>query len=149
MQKALTLESGAKLVINHVSLASAFKLKRLVSRELLKVNLSFSDAMIPAIMSKNRNNVIAALSGTEVNSLKDALLSLLGSEEIDEALVDCMLKWTLDGKPIKFETFEPDERRGDLYPCALEVAKEALLPFFSHLGFESSTPETETKPSPG
>lgn len=162
MQKTLTLPSGAKLVINHVSLTAASNLKRVVARELLKVCLNLSDTLLPTLVSvamadptdekarsQARMNVLASLGGTEVNSIKDALLSLIGSAEVDAAIMDCMQKWTLDGKGITLETFEPDDRRGDLYPCAVEVGKEALLPFFANLGFGSSSPGSSTKSSPG
>ena len=146
MQKKLTLESGHALVINHVPASAAFHLKRVVARECAKVGVQFSEGLIPALLlepegatkeerdAKKRLNVVAALSGTDLDTIKNLFLQLVGSEEVDEAILSCAGKWMLDGKAVTFETFEPDDFRGDYYPVAVEVAKEALVPLFRSLG---------------
>ena len=146
MQKKLTLESGHALVINHVPASAAFNLKRVCARECIKVGVKFSEGLIPALLmepegatqeekaARRRLNVIAALSGTDVDTIKNLFLQLIGSEEVDEAILTCASKWMLDGKAVSFESFEPDDFRGDYYPVAVEVAKEALVPLFRSLG---------------
>ena len=141
MQKKTTLPSGHDLVINHVSFAAASALRRAVARELLKVNIQFSESIIPALLSKDIENVKASLGGTEVNTLKEALLVLLASEELEPIVFECSKKWLLAGKLVTPDVFEDDELRADLIPLSVEVAREALLPFFSRLGLPSSTPE--------
>ena len=146
MQKKLTLESGHALVINHVPAAAAFHLKRVCARECINVGVRFSEGLIPALLkepegatpeeraAQKRLNVIAALGGTDVDTIKNLFLQIIGSEDVDEAILACAEKWMLDGKAVKFETFEPDDFRGDYYPVAVEVAKEALVPLFRSLG---------------
>jgi hypothetical protein len=153
MQKKTTLPSGHDLVINHVSYDSAAKLRRAFARELLKVNVQFSESVIPALLTKpegkdeaersaNRlQNILAALSGTEVNSLKDVLLVLLSSEELEPLVMACAHKWILDGRAVTQELFEAEDLWPDLIPLSIEVAREAVLPFFSRLVLPSSIPE--------
>ena len=145
MQKKIKLPSGHELTVNHVQYGAAAKLRRLVSAEIVKIDVRFSDSMIPALLSKDRELVLAALSGTEVNTLKNLLFQLLSSEEIEATVIDCMAKWLLDGDAVKAETFEPDDRRGDLIPCAVEVGRYALLPFFENLGLPSSSPQDQAE----
>lgn len=133
LQKKLTLPSGHELTINHVPAAAAFHLKRVCANECAKIGIQFSEGIIPALLSMDKGNVIAALGGTDVNTLKNLFLQLVGSEEVDRAILGCVGKWMLDGKAITFETFEPDDCRGDYYPMAVEVAKEALVPLFRSL----------------
>jgi hypothetical protein len=148
MQKKTTLPSGHDLVINHVSFAAASALRRAIARELLKVNVQFSESIIPALLTRDVNNITASLSGTEVNTLKEVLLVLLASEELEGLVLDCCKKWVLAGRPVTNEVFEDDELRGDLIPLSVEVAREALLPFFSNLGLPSSTPEKKKDENP-
>lgn len=145
MQKKVTLESGHELVVNKTSFKNASRLRRLVLAELVKVNMQFSEGLIPALLSKNRANVIAALSGTEVNTLKNLICLLLSSEEIEAAVFDCMTKWMLEGEAVTAETFESDDRWGDLIPCAVEVGRYVLLPFISSLGLQLSDPSDKTE----
>lgn len=148
IQKKVTLPSGHELTINHVSFASASKLRRLVAAELVKIEVRFSDSIVPALLSKNVKNVLAALSGTDINTLKNLLFHLLSSEEIEQAVLACMVKWMIDGEAVKAETFEQDDRRGDLIPCAVEVGRHALLPFFASLeslsSIQSDQPESSS-----
>ena len=141
MQKKTTLPSGHDLVINHVSFSAASALRRAVARELLKVNIQFSESIVPALLSKDIENVKAALGGTEVNTLKNVLLVLLASEDMEPLVFECCKKWVLAGKPVTPEVFEDEDLWGDLIPLTKEVARAALLPFFSSLGFPSSTLE--------
>lgn len=140
MQTKVTLPSGHQLTINVVEYDAAKRLRQLVFAEFIKVHLSVSDGLIPALMSKDRNNILAALSGTEINTLKNLFSAFLASDEIEDQVIVCMHKWMLDGVAIKAETFHPDDRRGDLIPCAVEVGRHALLPFFAKLGLPSLSP---------
>ena len=64
-------------------------------------------------------------------------------------ILACAVKWMLDGKPISFETFEAEDCRGDFYPIAVEVAKEAILPLFKSLASLLPAPsETQESDSP-
>ena len=158
MQKKKKLPSGHELVINSVPYAAAKRLRRLVAAEMVKVDAKFSEGLIPALLvkeidpktgavdeDKRKGNVLAALSGTDLNTVKNFLFQLLASEEIEDAVLDCMEKWMLDGIAVKAETFHPDDRRGDLIPCAVEVGRYALLPFFESLGFSSSSQSNQAE----
>jgi hypothetical protein len=148
IQTKKKLPSGHELTINHVSLAAASALRRAVARELQKIQVGFSEAMIPALLSQKKENIAAALSGTDLNTLKDLLLGFLASEEIEILVMGCMAKWSLDGEAVTPETFEPDDRRGDFIPCAVEVGRYALLPFFGSLVSPSSSQSNETSAAP-
>lgn len=149
MQKKVKLPSGAELVINDVIYDNAKALKNLVSRKLVSTEVALSDDVLPALLSGDRSQVLAALGGSEVNSLKNLFFGLVGDDAIEDAVIRCMERWVLNGEAVKAETFHPKDRRGDLIPCAVEVAKEAVLPFFAHLGSSLSGPaEKQVSDSP-
>lgn len=156
MQNKITLPSGHTLVSNGVSFSHAGRLRRLVAAELLKVNLSFSDGIFVALLAPalspaaKKQRLIAALGGTDANTIKDLFLTLMGSEELESHLFACMAKWHLEGEAVKESVFEADDRREDFLPCAWEVMKVGLLPFFGSLASLSKTlasPEESASPT--
>ena len=61
----------------------------------------------------------------------DALLNILGSELVMEAIKGCMAKVLYDGQRFSMDIFDNDTKaRGDFFPLLTLVAVENLRPFF-------------------
>ena len=148
MQPRTPLASGHELQMNSVSLDAAATLLELVAAELARADKRLSESLILAVLSKDKATIMQALGGQDVDVFLSVALRMLASRDIRNAIVDCMKKWVLDGEAVSWKTFEPADRRGDLLPCALEVARAALLPFIANLGLKSSSPTGPTSDSP-
>ena len=149
MQKKTTLPSGHELVINHVSLEAASSLLQLVATELTGIDKRLSDTILVAILSGDKENLKASLAATDINTFLNIMLRLLGSRQVLEAVIACMEKWVLAGEKVTWARFDPDDFRQDLLPCAKEVGRHALLPFFESLALLSPIPTDPPSASRG
>lgn len=125
----ITLASGRVLEFQVPPLKLAMKLKCLVFRLALATdigNTKLGDAM-------KAGNV--SIDGLLVNDLKNVFCGLLGSDELDAVLLECMKAGsTLEGQRITESIFEPPEFRRDFLPCQKEVGWRTLSPFFADAG---------------
>jgi len=121
MSEPITLKSGAVLVLGSPSFAHGMKLFKVIVNELKLVDLDISSLDL------------RTFAGKDINSLKNAIFQLLGSDALEAAIFDCAIKSTYNSMKITRETFAPDEARADYFPVAWEVIKHSLRPFFSNL----------------
>jgi len=82
---------------------------------------------------------LETLKGSDVNAIKNALFQLLGSDNVERAVADCMARCLYRGVKITPATFEPEDARPDYFPVAWEVVKFNLAPFFKNLDLSSMT----------
>jgi hypothetical protein len=148
MQTRTTLPSGHELQINKVELDAAAALLEIVSAELARADKRLSEKLILAVLAKDKAALMEALGGQDVDMFLSLVFRFLANRDIRLAVLECMKKWILCGEAATWKAFEPEDRRGDLIPCALEVARYALLPFFANLGLKSSAPTEPTNDSP-
>ena len=125
MQK--TLKSGVTVELAVAPFKVAKELFKVLANELklVEVDLGTLD------LSKIQN--------TDINAIKNAILQLAGSDKVEAHVFACLARCTYNGVKITPDTFEPEEARGDYLPCALEVIKINVVPFFSGLELPSQT----------
>ena len=121
MSEPITLKSGAILILGTPSFAHGMKLFKVIVNELKLVDLDLSTLDL------------RAFAGKDINSLKNAIFPLLGSDALENAIFDCAMKSTYNSMKITRDTFTPDEARADYLPVAWEVIKHTLRPFFVNL----------------
>jgi hypothetical protein len=121
----ILLKSGAVLVVNMAPFSASNKLLKVVMRELKTVDLELE------------NLDLAKIATQDINTLKNAICQLLASDALEQSVFECMAKCTYNGSRVVKETFEPEDSRGDYLPCAWEVIKANLRPFFSGLDLSS------------
>ena len=125
----IVLKSGATLGISIAPFASSSKLLKAIVTELKGVDIELE------------NIDFAKLASQDINTMKNAICQLLASDQLEKAVFECMTKCTYNGSRIVKDTFEPEDARQDYLPCAWEVIKVNLRPFFSGLDLSSLTSE--------
>lgn len=138
MNETLTLESGAKLDLGMAPFATGMKLFKTVANELKLVNfeLGLEDMNLRRLADK------------DINTFKNAILQLAGSDALEAALFACMERCLYNGVKIDRKTFEPEDARADYLPVAWEVMKYNLAPFFKNLSLSFRTQPGTPAPSP-
>jgi len=121
----ILLKSGAVLVVSMAPFSSSNKLLKVIMRELKTVDVQLENLDFSRIGSQ------------DINTLKNAVCQLLASDTLEQAVFECMARCTYNGNRIVKDTFEPDDARGDYLPCAWEVIKINLRPFFNGLDLSS------------
>lgn len=109
-------ETGAKVNIGVCSFESAYKLKSVIEKELLKSNID-----------------ILALDFEDISSILNVLMILDSSSEVFEAMFECLKKSSYNGIGIKKETFDTPEKWGDLYEVFFYCLKVNVFPFYKNL----------------
>ncbi len=117
MSQTIPLESSAILEITAVSFADATELKKAVARELVNVKVDLTSLDLSKI------------SADELNSFKNVLFQILGSDAIEAALWKCMSRCLYNQQRITPATFEPEAAREDYHHVAWEVMVYSLRPF--------------------
>lgn len=130
MNKEITLPSGRILVFQMAPFADGMKLFKIVANELKQVDASIDMTNLKSLMAQE-------VKGDTLNIIKNLVCQLMGSDALERALAVCMARCTYDGMSIDKDTFEPEEARGDYLPCAWEVIKNNLAPFFKGLNLKS------------
>ena len=105
---------------------------RLISTELKAVNIDISSdikGLMSLLDKTNENKNFAPL----LNTLKDGLLQLLGSEAVSLHVDKLMKAHTIDGKAITPNSFQKQENRKDYLPIAKAVLLHSITPFFEGL----------------
>ena len=114
------LKSGKLLEIDLVPTGLALELYRAVMSEcaLCKFDLKIEeDTSLLELVGKN----------------SEALLRVLGSENVMEVVQRCCAKVIYGKKKFSMDLFDDIEARGDFFGIMIIVALENLLPFFPHL----------------
>lgn len=121
-----TLDSGAELDMTLAPFGVANKLKNVVLKELQSIRFDMGASSI--------ENIFEMEIGTEViDTLKNILCTVAGSEPIQDALWPCMDRATYKGARITPDTFEAEDARGDYLTVFKEVLWFNLRPFFKNL----------------
>lgn len=106
--------------------SDGMKLFKTIARELKLVDIELGDLDV------------TKLAGKDINSIKNVVFQLVGSDAVEACVFDCLKRCTLNGQRITKETFEDESARGDFLPCAWEVIKINLRPFVSGLNLSFS-----------
>mgnify|MGYP004568317085 CR=1 FL=1 len=109
----VTEENKAKVIINAAPLQDAFRLKAVIQKALLNNGIKIEDI--------------------KENDIFNILMALDSSEEVFNAMFDCLKKSSYNGIKITKETFEPEETRGDLYEVFFYCLKVNIYPFLRSL----------------
>lgn len=126
MNETITLKSGAELSMTVAPFADGMKLFKTIARELKQVDIELGDLDV------------SKLAGKDINSIKNVVFQLLGSDAVEACVFDCLKRCTLNGVRITKETFEDENARPDFLPAAWEVIKLNLRPFVSGLNLSFS-----------
>jgi hypothetical protein len=127
-----TLESGAVLELSICSFKEGTNLMKAVAKELKTTTIAFGvkDA-------KNFGDLFKNITDDSMNTLKNLVVGLLSSEEIEAALWPCMERGTYTfnnlTRKINSDLFEDEKVRADYLPILKEVLVFSLAPFFSSL----------------
>lgn len=135
MNETLTLKSGRSVELQMASFAVAMKLFKTIANELKQVDVQLGSFNLETI------------KGTDVNAIKNAVFQLLGSDNVERAVRECMGRCLYQGNKIVADTFEPEDARQDYLPVAWEVVKYNLAPFFKGLDLSSMTKSPEAQKS--
>ena len=133
MEAEITLKSGAMLELKMAPFADGIKLFKVIVNEVKQVEVDLSGLDM------------AGLAGKDINSIKNLIFQLLGSDAVEQAFLQCAARSLHNGQKITKATFEPESARGDYLPTAWEVIKFNIAPFFSGLDLSSLT---KGKPTP-
>ena len=142
LREVKAFPSGNRLEVQPAPFAVASALRRAMAAELRAVALDGGDIDLSNL----------AGSGVPVNVLKDAVLSLLGSEKIENAIWDCMERGPaiLNDQKMTRAMFDGPAGiplRVDYLNCALEVALVNLSPFFANLDWSFLKPGPTATPA--
>lgn len=111
------LKSGKIAELNLASIDNALALYRAVIQECKGAGLDISgedETTIGDLLKKNM----------------EAILNILGSEQVMEAIKNCCDKVLYDKQKFSMDIFEDERARGDFFGLMLLVAVENLRPFF-------------------
>ena len=114
------LKSGKIAELNLASIDNALALYRAVLQECKGAGLDISgedETTIGDLLKKNM----------------EAILNILGSEQVMEAIKNCCDKVLYDKQKFSMDIFEDERARGDFFGLMLLVAVENLRPFFVEL----------------
>lgn len=115
------LASGKIVEMNLATMPQALSLYRAVIHECKGAGLDISGATDTSIGDMLLKNI-------------DALLNVIGSEMVINAIQDCCEKVLYDNQHFSLDLFEDNEKaRGDFFGLMLLVASENLRPFFPAL----------------
>lgn len=114
------LKSGKLLEIDLVPVPLALELYRTVMNECARCKFD---------LKIEENTSLLELVGKN----SEALLRVLGSEEVMEVVQRCCNKVLYGKKRFSMDLFEDIDARGDFFGIMIIVALENLLPFFPHL----------------
>lgn len=132
MKESVTLKSGAELQLQMATFALSMRLLKSVVNELKAVKL---DIMLNGQLDLKKLQQM----DLPIDMLKNACCQMLGSDAVETAVMDCAKVCLYAGEKITRDSFEKEEARQDYLPCAWEVMKMNLAPFFKGLDLKSLT----------
>lgn len=118
MSLKFQLQSGKKIEMDIAPIETCLNLYTTILKECKGAGLDISFAQEDTIASILLKNV-------------DAILSILSSQAVFEAVKDCCAKVVYDKQRFSMELFEKEENRKDFIPVMMVVAMENIRPFFS------------------
>ena len=133
--KDMPLSSGSVLGFQIAPFEDGIKLTNVVFKELIGVPFG-----------QGTGFDLSSLFQMDASNIKDIVLKVGTSEQVQEAIKKCMFSCTYKGVKdfnatrITNLTFEPEHNRGDYFLVAWEVATLNIVPFFANLVSKSSIP---------
>lgn len=124
MNPTITLASGSTLEVQIAPFSTGTKLYKTIANELKTVDVGGSLSL-------------SQLGSLGLNDAKAAIFQLMGSDALEAAVFECMKFCLYNGEKISRATFEEVDARGDFLPCAWEVVKLNVSPFFKNLDLSS------------
>lgn len=118
-ESQIQLKSGAMLELKMAPFSKGTKLFKVIAAELKGVEIELGD--------------IGNLGSRDINSLKNVVFQLIGSDALESAFFDVAQHSLHNGQKIIRATFEPEDARGDYLSTAWEVIKFNIAPFLSGL----------------
>ncbi len=115
------LQSGTIVEMNLATTPQALTLYRAVIHECKGAGLDLSGVQEQSTIGKLLMDNI------------EALLNVIGSEFVMDAIVGCCDKVIYNGQHFSMELFEDEKAKGDLLGLMILVASENLRPFFPSL----------------
>jgi hypothetical protein len=138
--KYVTIKSGAIIGLQIAEFDDGMKLLCVVLKQSLGIKFSaFS---------------LSDLFKMDVSELKDVLVKVITSSEVQESIWTCMASCTYQGSTDKAgvritrDIFKTESGRADFFPVASEVATFNLAPFFKNLELPSSLQDAVPQASP-
>ena len=123
-----TLDSGATLEVTMASFEVGHKLLKCVMREVEGVKLSLG------VKAKTLQDFFAMeINDEALNTLKNVVTRLIGSDALDEALWPCMERALYNNQKVSRDLFEDERNRADYLVVAKEVLLFNLSPFLKNL----------------
>ena len=157
MREKIKLPSGAELDAQVPDFAQAKRLLKVVAAQLTKADIG--NLNLGRALRQNQDGTVALdllQADFKIDGLKNAFLQLIASDEVEAVLHACMEPCLYRGQKITFAstpdlpaTFEEPQNRADYFPCAWEVARITLSPFWSSLASKFSKKPDEASGSPG
>lgn len=118
MSLKFQLQSGKKLELDIAPIETCLNLYRAILIECKGAGLDLSIANEDTIMTLLLKNL-------------DAVLNVLSSEQVLDAVKDCCTKVLYDKQRFSMEIFDKVENRKDFIPVMMVVAMENIRPFFA------------------
>jgi hypothetical protein len=123
-----TLDSGSILEVTLAPFEVGHKLLKSVMKELESVKISMG------VKAKSLQEFFDLdVNDEAINTLKNLLTRLIGSELVEESLWACMERATYNNKKINRDTFEEVKAREDFLIVAKEVLWFNLSPFLKNI----------------
>ena len=118
MSLKFQLQSGKKIEIDIAPIETGLNLYRAILIECKGAGLDLTVAEEDTILSILMKN-------------KEAVLNVVSSEAVLEAIKDCCAKVVYDKQRFSMDIFEKVENRKDFIPLMMIVAMENIRPFFA------------------
>lgn len=114
------LNSGKIVEMSLAPIGQAITLWRAIILEAKGAGLDLSNATEETISGLLSKNI-------------DAVLNIIGSEYVMNAIQECCAKVVYDGQRFNLDLFEDEQTRADFFPLMQLVAVENIRPFFPSL----------------
>ena len=126
------LKSGKTAELNLASIDTALALYRAVLYSCMGDKIKL-DKLIASMKTYYSNEVTDISMLDIIAENKEAILSIISSENVLEAIKACCDKVLYDKRKFSMEIFEDERARGDFFGLMLLVAVENLRPFFREM----------------
>jgi len=136
--------NGKKLTITPSDFRTCVALKNAVIKALNKQKLSIGDDVLDTAMALQGGDISKAnVSGDLLGTLLNTILSVAGSTEVEELLMECAKKAVIGvmQEKIDLDYFEREVNREDYIPVMYYLLIENVGPFFK--GASSMLPALE------
>lgn len=131
--KNFKTKNGVNVVINFNDFENSCKLKRLIEKELLKVNIKGDSLKGLKENSSIKDLLNLEIDSSFINNIKNLFLAVDSSEEIHEQVFKCLEKSTYDHEKITKDTFNNEQAIKDYEEVFIEGIIEFMRPFTSSL----------------